>query len=213
MDSIYTVFECKKGIHWSINGTGIMGWGWGHFCVLNTFVFFFRSLALVFQKSPTRNKEATRFTLNRNFATGSRIRNLLHQTLSLLTDKDRRTNCWIRRKQNMIRNNPDKSEFSNLLHCVLCTRLLILKAHVPSKVNLRARWREIYCKMYLRTKRSRIAVVVYLVLYLGWPNRPCVVFFRQGPQERATTTLKRRNATRRADRDKRHCSCFADVFR
>ena len=115
-----------------------------------------------------------------NFATGSRIRNLLHQTFSLLTDKDRRTNCWIRRKQNMIRNNPDKSEFSNLLHCVLCTRLLILKAHVPSKVNLRARWHEIYCKMYLRTKRSRIAVVVYLALYLGWPNRPSVVFF-QGP--------------------------------
>ena len=104
--------------------------------------------------------------VNRNFAAGSRIRNLLHQTLSLLTDKDRRTDCWIRRKQNMIRNNPDKSEFSNLLHCVLCTRLLILKAHVPSKkVNLRARWREIYCKMYLRTKRSSIAVVIYLLFY------------------------------------------------
>ena len=106
--------------------------------------------------------------INRNFPAGrgSRIRNLLHQTLSLLTDKDRRTDCWIRRKQNMIRNNPDKSEFSNLLHCVLCTRLLILKAHVPSKkVNLRARWREIYCKMYLRTKRSSIAVVVYLLFY------------------------------------------------
>ena len=24
-------------------------------------------------------------------------------------------------KKNVIRNNPDKSEFSNLLHCVLCT--------------------------------------------------------------------------------------------
>ena len=65
--------------------------------------------------------------VNRNFAARSRIRNLLHQTLSLLTDRNRRTDCWIRRKQNMIRNNPDKSEFSNLLHCVLCTRLLILK--------------------------------------------------------------------------------------
>ena len=66
----------------------------------------------------------------------------------------------------MIRNNPDKSEFSKLLHRVLCTRLLILKAHVPSKkVNLRARWREIYCKMYLRNKRISIAVVVYLLFY------------------------------------------------
>ena len=63
VDSIYTLFVCKKGIHWSINGTGIMGWGWGHFCVFEHFCFFFRSLALVFQKSPTRNKEATRFTL------------------------------------------------------------------------------------------------------------------------------------------------------
>ena len=36
--------------------------GAGGICFfLNT--FFFRSLALVFQKSPTRNKEATRFTL------------------------------------------------------------------------------------------------------------------------------------------------------
>ena len=104
--------------------------------------------------------------VNRNFAAGSRIRNLLHQTLSLFNDRNRRTDCWIRRKQNMIRNNPDKSEFSNLLHCLLCTRLLILKAHVPSKkVNLRARWREIYRKMYLRTKRSSIAVVVYLLFY------------------------------------------------
>ena len=34
----------------------------GIFVFLNTFVFF-RSLALVFQNSPTRNKEATRFTL------------------------------------------------------------------------------------------------------------------------------------------------------
>ena len=40
-----------------------MGLG-GIFVFLNTFVFFFRSLALVFQKSPTRNKEATRFTLS-----------------------------------------------------------------------------------------------------------------------------------------------------
>ena len=38
---------------------------WGIFVFLNTFVFFFRSLALVFQKSPMRNKEATRFTLMR----------------------------------------------------------------------------------------------------------------------------------------------------
>ena len=53
----------KKGIHWSINGTVIMGMGWGHFCFFEHFCFFFRSLALVFQKSPTRNKEATRFTL------------------------------------------------------------------------------------------------------------------------------------------------------
>ena len=98
--------------------------------------------------SPSQDQPLQAF-VNRNFAAdrGSRIRNRLHQTLSLLTDKDRRTDCWIRRKQNMIRNNPDKSEFSNLLQCVLCTRLLILKAHDPSKkVNLRARWREIYCK-------------------------------------------------------------------
>ena len=72
----------------------------------------------------------------------------------------------------MIRKNPDKSEFSNLLHCVLCTRLLInLKAHVPSKkVNLRARWREIYCKIYLRTKRSSIAVVVYIYFIRDGPT-------------------------------------------
>ena len=117
------------------------------------------------QPRPTLTLQAF---VNRNFAAGrgSRIRNRLHQTLSLLTDKDRRTDCWIRRKQNMIRNNPDKSEFSNLLQCVLCTRLLILKAHDPSKkVNLQARWREIYCKMYSRTKRSSIAVVVYLLFY------------------------------------------------
>ena len=34
-----------------------------------------------------------------NFAAGSRIRNLLHQTLSLLTDKDGTTDCWIRRRE------------------------------------------------------------------------------------------------------------------
>ena len=33
----------------------------------------------------------------------------------------------------MIRNNPDKSEFSNLLNCVLCIGLSILKPHVLSK--------------------------------------------------------------------------------
>ena len=31
--------------------------------------------------------------------TGSRILNLLHQTLSLLTDKVRRSDCWIERKK------------------------------------------------------------------------------------------------------------------
>ena len=63
VDSIYTLSECKKGIHWSINGTRDHGNGAGGiFVFLKTFVFF-RSLALVFQKSPTRNKEATRFTL------------------------------------------------------------------------------------------------------------------------------------------------------
>ena len=36
--------------------------------------------------------------VNRNFAAESRIRNLLHQTLLLLTDKDRRTDCLIWRK-------------------------------------------------------------------------------------------------------------------
>ena len=41
VDSIYTLSLCKKGIHWSINGTGIMGWRLGYFCFfLNTFVFF-----------------------------------------------------------------------------------------------------------------------------------------------------------------------------
>ena len=37
--------------------------GLGAFLCFEHFCFFFRSLALVFQKSPTRNKEATRFTL------------------------------------------------------------------------------------------------------------------------------------------------------
>ena len=59
----YTLSECKKGIHWSINDTGIMGMGLGAFLFFWTLLFFFRSLALVFQKSPTRNKEATGFTL------------------------------------------------------------------------------------------------------------------------------------------------------
>ena len=160
-------------------------------------------------------RHATGGFVNRNFAAGSWIRNLLHQTLSLLTDKDRRTNGWIRRKQNMIRNNPDKSEFSNFLHCVLCTRLLILKAHVPSKkVNL------------LSCERAGVRFIVkcnyepkevVLLLSFIW------YFIRDGPTdlvwssfrvplERPTSTLKRRNATRRADRE-RHCRCFADVFR
>ena len=33
--------------------------------------------------------------VNPNFAAGSRIRNLLHQTPSLVADKDGRTDCWI----------------------------------------------------------------------------------------------------------------------
>ena len=72
----------------------------------------------------------------------------------------------------MIRNNPDKSEFSKLLHCVLGTRLLILKAHVPSKkVNLRAPWREIYCKMYYEPKE-----VVLLLSFICY-------FIRDGPTD------------------------------
>ena len=55
-----------------------------------------------------------------NFAAALRIRSLLHQTLSLLTEKNRGTDCWIRRKRNMIGNNPDKSDFSNLMHCSTC---------------------------------------------------------------------------------------------
>ena len=66
VDSVYTLSLCKKEVRWSINGTGIMGWGLGHFVFFEHFCFFFRSLALVFQKSPTRNKEATRFTVIEN---------------------------------------------------------------------------------------------------------------------------------------------------
>ena len=40
------------------------GMGLGAILFFEHFCCFFRSLALVFQKSPTRNKEATRFTLN-----------------------------------------------------------------------------------------------------------------------------------------------------
>ena len=50
-----------------------------------------------------------------------RIQNLLHQTLSLLADKDGTTDCWIRRKEKRDKENPNKSEFLNLLLCVLCT--------------------------------------------------------------------------------------------
>ena len=95
--------------------------------------------------------------------------------------KDRRTDCWIRRKQNMIRNNPTRASFRTFCTVFCAPGFLILKAHVPSKkVNLRARWREIYCKMYLRTKRNSIAIVVYLLFCWRWPNRPSVVFL-QGP--------------------------------
>ena len=38
---LHSLSECKKGIRWSINGTGIMGMGLGAFLFfLNTFVFF-----------------------------------------------------------------------------------------------------------------------------------------------------------------------------
>ena len=164
-------------------------------------------------------RHATGGFVNRNFAAGSWIRNLLavlHQTLSLLTDKERRTDGRIRRKQNMIRNNPDKSEFSNFLHCVLCTRLLILKAHVPSK---KVNWRscERACVRFIVKCNYEPKEVVLLLSFIWY-------FIRDGstdlvwssfrvPLERATSTLKRRNATRRADRDKIHCRCFADVFR
>ena len=111
----------------------------------------------------------------------------------------------------MIRNNPDKSEFSNFLHCVLCTRLLILKAHVPSKkVNLRSCERagvRFIVKCNYEPKE-----VVLLLSSIGY-------FIRDGPTdlvwssirvplERVTSTLKRRNATRRADKDKLHCRCL-----
>ena len=45
---------CREGIHWSINGSGIMVMGWNFFVFLNT--FFFRSLAFVFQKSPKSSR-------------------------------------------------------------------------------------------------------------------------------------------------------------
>ena len=38
----------------------------------------------------------------------------------------------------------------------------------------------IYCIANQKILFSSIAVVVYLVFYFGWPNRPSVVFF-QGP--------------------------------
>ena len=124
--------------------------------------------------------------VNRNFAAGSRIRTLLHHTLSLLTDKDRRTDCWIRRKQNVIRNNPDKSEFSNLLHCVLYTRLLILKAHVPSKkVNLRARWREIYCKCIYEPKE--VVLLMSFICYVIRDGPTNLVSSYRVPLERETS--------------------------
>ena len=40
VDSIYTLSECKKGIRWSINGTGIMGMGLGAFLFFEHFCFF-----------------------------------------------------------------------------------------------------------------------------------------------------------------------------
>ena len=64
----------------------------------------------------------------------------------------------------MIRNNPDKSEFSKLLHCVLCTWLLILKAYVPSKkVNLRAGWCGVKCIYEPREVVLLLSFICYFI--------------------------------------------------
>ena len=56
VDSIYALFVCKKGIHWSINGTGIMGMGWGHFCFFEHFCFFFARSLWFFKKSDEKQR-------------------------------------------------------------------------------------------------------------------------------------------------------------
>ena len=40
VDYIYTHSLCREGIHWSINGTGIMGMGWNVFCFFKHFCLF-----------------------------------------------------------------------------------------------------------------------------------------------------------------------------
>ena len=66
LSSVWTLFTlslCVKGDMLVHQWYWDHGMGLGAFLIFWTLLFFFRSLALVFQKSPTRNKEATRFTL------------------------------------------------------------------------------------------------------------------------------------------------------
>ena len=63
VDYIYTISLCREGYIGPSTIPGSWEWAGTFFVLLNTFVFFFGSLALVLQKSLTRNKELTRFTL------------------------------------------------------------------------------------------------------------------------------------------------------
>ena len=152
--------------------------------------------------------------VNRNFAAGSRIRNLLHQTLSLLTDKDRRTDCWIRRKQTWFGTIPTRASFEP---SALCTVHQAFNSKSTRSVeegqlaSARAGVRFIVKCIY--EPKEVVLLLSFICYFIRDGPTDLVWSSYRVPYERETSTLKRRRATKRTDRDTRHCRCFADVFR
>ena len=152
-----------------------------------------------------------------NFTAGSRIRNLLHQTFS--ASHRQSWESWLLDQTKKIRD-PEQSRQERVFEfSALCSvHLSILKPHVTSKkVNSRVRWHcvyfRIYCEMYCEPKEVVLLFSFICFFIRDGPTDLLWSFNRVPRKERQASTLKRRKATRREDRHKRHCRCFADVFR